>query len=62
MGEHLWSQELIKDKKALPFAISEVKRRHSLEAVGFHGNAAAGSSAMLQCGPSSSHSAMAQVG
>lgn len=55
MGEHLWSQELIKDKKALPFAISEVKRRHSLAvAAGFHGNAAAGSSAVLQRGPSRS--------
>lgn len=48
MGEHLWSQQLIKGKKALPFPITEVKRRHRLaRAEGFHGNATAGMSVEL---------------
>lgn len=48
MGEHLWSQQLIKGKKALPFPITEVKRRDRLARTGgFHGNATAEMSAEL---------------
>lgn len=43
MGEHLWSLQLIKGKKVLPFPIIDVKRRYRLTRTqGLHGNAAAG--------------------
>lgn len=48
MGEHLWSQELIKDKKALLFPMCEAERRHRMAvSAGNHGEAAGGISAVL---------------
>lgn len=48
MGEHLWSQELIKDKKVLLFPMCEAERRHRMAvAAGVHGEAAGGTSVVL---------------